>query len=170
MIRPLACAVSILALSACSGAGSGSLSAGTEEAEVCVPVDEKDRRASVGVDILKNVGQEQIEVLGVELEGAESLSLVGAYLLRPEGSVGAASGFPPSTDPPLDLGRQALAGYVLDPGQSVSLLVGLEIESSGRSGRADHLSVTYRQGDDRSKKQVATPTSLRVLSAQETCG
>ena len=99
---------------------------GDSTGSACAPGHDNNR-ALLGVDLLTNKGGQTLFLKGVQLDRADNLSLVGARLVEPEKSVGAA----PFVDGPVGVEPSRL-----EPGQRKYLVYALEVDAGVDYGTA----------------------------------
>lgn len=155
---------SSLALSGCSSAAdTGALVALDDSpATVCAPAD-AEGRVVFGVSYVKNESGEPVDVVDVELVGADGMELLGFELRSPDDEDANVVGldydeFGPAS---IALPQQVAAG------ESRVVLVGVEIRADV-GGEADALRITFRSAD-RAHGTAETSIAMQVVSEGTVC-
>lgn len=162
--RAARCAVlsiaAVLALSGCaSAADAGALVALDDSSgTVCTPAD-AEGRAAFGISYVENQSGEPVEVIEVELVGAEGMELLGFELRSPDGQDANAVGmdYDEFGPPSIALPQQVAAG------ESRVALVGVAV-SADAGGEADALRITFRSSTG---VQGTAETSIAMQVAPE---
>ncbi|WP_313479202.1 hypothetical protein [Microbacterium sp.] len=132
----------VLSVTGCSGMpGGGPLQIGGDPGAYCVPGD-PDREIGFGAAGLL-AGDASATIASVDLVDADGLRLASAYVAPlSEGQVGFGTFFPEDEDSEGWSNRDDLAGYVVEPGDRVSVIV-IAARIGASDGTASKIRVTY---------------------------
>lgn len=156
----------------------GPLVGGQEATAICVPI-EADGTLTIGFDILRNGGEQELTVTDVELTKSEGVQLLEASVVQLSGttSLGLRDHYPPSEAELSTEGlvedwaaRQPVGRAVLPPSedeQPDAFNLVLAVQADDARSSSSGVDVRYVSGGE--SHFLHLPTSLELRSAPDTC-